>query len=133
MDDKIIELLRVDCKMSPAKIAGKLKVSRKTVYNRINRLNEDGVIKQYTILLGGEGANLRAAFIHPLRYLSSLALEGDVRKLGAEVGRHPDVVLSARVGDRVFAVWRDGKFNPKNVVDAGRIEELNILEIFKSY
>ena len=133
LDGKIIEVLKRDGKLSPAKIADKVKVSERTVYNRIDKLEGDGVIKQYTIFLGGEGAKLRVGFIHPLKYLSSDVSDEDVRKLGLEVGKHQDVVLSARVGDTVFTVWREGKFNPKNMVDGGRVEELDISEVYKSY
>jgi len=117
--------------MSPAKIAEELKVARKTVYNRINKLNDGGVIKKYTILLSRGDVKLRAAFIHPLKYLFSHPLGKDVSKLGEEAGKHPDVVLSARVRDKILVVWRDGKFNPRTVENAGRVEELDLSEVYK--
>ena len=132
LDSKIIEVLKDDCRTSPTKIARKLKVSRKTVYNRISRLNEDKVIWKYTILLSGNaGVEVRAAFIHPLKYLSSRTLEEDLKKLGAEVSKSLDVLFAARVGDRILLVWQRDKFNPKTVAGAGRVEELNVSEVYK--
>jgi DNA-binding Lrp family transcriptional regulator len=50
-DQKLLALLRVDCRMSVAALAQKLDVSRGTVSNRIARLEDAGVIVGYTVRL----------------------------------------------------------------------------------
>jgi DNA-binding Lrp family transcriptional regulator len=50
-DQKLLSLLRVDCRMSVAALAQKLGVSRGTVSNRITRLEDTGVIVGYTVRL----------------------------------------------------------------------------------
>ncbi|HSD37511.1 MAG TPA: Lrp/AsnC family transcriptional regulator [Rhodocyclaceae bacterium] len=50
-DQKLLSLLRVDCRMSVAALAQKLGVSRGTVSNRIARLEDTGVIVGYTVRL----------------------------------------------------------------------------------
>jgi DNA-binding Lrp family transcriptional regulator len=48
-DQKLLSLLRTDCRMSVAALAQKLGVSRGTVSNRIARLEDTGVIVGYTV------------------------------------------------------------------------------------
>jgi DNA-binding Lrp family transcriptional regulator len=50
-DLKLLALLRQDARASVATLAKKLAVSRGTVSNRIKRLEDDGVIAGYTVLL----------------------------------------------------------------------------------
>ncbi len=47
LDIKIIKQLQVDARKSYREIADKLKVAEGTVYNRINKLRERGVIKRF--------------------------------------------------------------------------------------
>jgi len=61
LDLKIIYLLREDSRLRISDIAKALDLSRPTVYSRIKRLEESGVIKGYTIKLDKKieyGANL---------------------------------------------------------------------------
>lgn len=53
-DHGIISMLRADARVSIVEIAKSLGVSRATVQNRIRRLEDDGVITGYTVLLGAE-------------------------------------------------------------------------------
>ena len=131
LDKKIIGILRKDSRTSPAAIAEKLGVARKTVYNRINKLNDDGTIKAYTILLAGKDARLRAGFINPLRYLSKHSAEDDLTKLGKELSKNLDVALAVRVANSILAVWEDGSFSPKSIKGVGKVEELDVKEVYK--
>jgi len=131
LDKKIVGILRKDARTSPADVAEKLGVSRKTVYNRINRLSEDGTIKAYTILLGGKDAKLRAGFINPLRYMSKHSKEDDLAKLGKKLSEKAGVVLAVRVADSILAVWEDGNFNPKGLKGVGKVEELDVRDAYK--
>ncbi|MEC5385147.1 Lrp/AsnC family transcriptional regulator [Uliginosibacterium sp. H3] len=50
-DQKLLSLLRTDCRTNVATLAQKLGVSRGTVSNRIARLEDAGVIVGYTVRL----------------------------------------------------------------------------------
>ena len=51
LDQQLIALLRTNARLSIAALAHKLKVSRGTVNNRIEKLEKDGVIVGYTVRL----------------------------------------------------------------------------------
>lgn len=48
VDLKIIEILERDARTSFREIAKKLKISEATVYNRVKRMQEEGIIKGYS-------------------------------------------------------------------------------------
>lgn len=48
VDAKIIKMLELDARTSFREIAKKLKISEGTVYNRVKRLQGDGIIKGYS-------------------------------------------------------------------------------------
>ena len=49
LDLQILKELRLDCRQSYRKIAGKLKVATGTVQNRINKMEKDGIIGKYHV------------------------------------------------------------------------------------
>jgi len=53
-DHRLIDLLRRDARASVTELARALDLSRSTVQNRINRLEAIGVIRGYSVELGGE-------------------------------------------------------------------------------
>jgi DNA-binding Lrp family transcriptional regulator len=53
-DQGLISMLRANARASIVELAKGLGVSRATVQNRLRRLEEDGVITGYTVLLGAE-------------------------------------------------------------------------------
>ncbi len=53
-DQGLISMLRANARTSIVDLAKGLGVSRATVQNRLRRLEEDGVITGYTVLLGAE-------------------------------------------------------------------------------
>jgi len=48
VDAKIIKMLEIDARMSFREIAKKLEISEGTVYNRVKRLQDEGIIKGYS-------------------------------------------------------------------------------------
>ncbi|HTN32476.1 MAG TPA: Lrp/AsnC family transcriptional regulator [Marinobacter sp.] len=52
-DQKLLMLLRQNARVSVTELAKDLHLSRSTVQNRIARLEASGVIKGYSVLLGG--------------------------------------------------------------------------------
>ncbi len=56
-DEKLLNLLRADARMSITDLAKLLSVSRATVQNRIAKLEQSGVIKGYRVEFGGDYAN----------------------------------------------------------------------------
>ena len=64
LDEEILNLLALNSRMPYREIAKKLKVSEGTVYNRIHRLEGEGLIERYTIKPNHErlGFELTALF-----------------------------------------------------------------------
>ncbi|WXG39932.1 MAG: ATPase domain-containing protein [Candidatus Freyarchaeum deiterrae] len=52
LDSKLIEILKKDARTPASKIAEVLGISRMTVKNRMKRLEDLGIIRQYTVMLG---------------------------------------------------------------------------------
>ena len=68
-DEQLLSLLREDARASTADIARKLGLSRTTVQNRIARLEEQGVIRGYTVRVDDEyeRSRIRAHILITLR------------------------------------------------------------------
>lgn len=84
---ELISLLRVNARSSIVDLARKLKVSRATVQNKINRLERDGIILGYTVKLKP------TAETHPVRMLMNISVEA--RKEAAVIRRlrgFPEVI-----------------------------------------
>ncbi|MCB1643952.1 MAG: Lrp/AsnC family transcriptional regulator [Pseudomonadales bacterium] len=54
LDQRLLQLLQQDARISTSALARKLGVSRSTVNNRLQRLEANGVIAGYTLRLGSE-------------------------------------------------------------------------------
>lgn len=70
-DQQLISLLRQDARASVALLAKKLGVSRGTITNRIRRLEDDGVLVGYTVLLRPDAQTER------ITAWMSIAVEGN--------------------------------------------------------
>jgi DNA-binding Lrp family transcriptional regulator len=81
-DRALISLLRNNARLPAATLASKIGVSRATVQNRLARLEREGVIAGYTLMLG-ESADTAA----PVRALMTIAVDGP---------RAPEVMRSLR-------------------------------------
>ena len=68
-DEQLLSLLREDARASTADIARKLGLSRTTVQNRIARLEQQGVIRGYTVRVDDEleRSRIRAHILITLR------------------------------------------------------------------
>ncbi len=53
-DQGLLNLLRADARTSVVELAKRMGISRATVQNRLRRLESDGVIRGYTLLIGPE-------------------------------------------------------------------------------
>ena len=64
-DQRLLDLLRDDARLSTAALARHLGVARSTVQGRIERLERSGVIRGYTVVLG-KTADTRQVRVHAL-------------------------------------------------------------------
>ena len=86
-DRQLIALLRNDARTSVVELARALGTSRATVQNRMNRLERDGVIQGYTILLKPD------AETRGVRALMSIATDTKKeREVIAGLRGYPDIV-----------------------------------------
>lgn len=81
-DQKLLGLLRQNARASVTDLARALHVSRSTVQNRIRRLESSGVIRGYSVQLGGEfaanqvEAHVSIKVVQKLTNRTNTALEG---------------------------------------------------------
>jgi len=92
LDRKILTLLSEDSRRSYREIAKHLGVSHATVSGRIRRLEEEGVIKGYTVILDPEVMNL-----YPLCLRISAGPRADPLEIGREVASLEKVHVVLRV------------------------------------
>ena len=117
-DEQLLSLLREDARASTAQIARRLDLSRTTVQNRITRLEQEGVIRGYTVRVdeGVEQARIRAHImitvlpkkmaavvkelhgIPEVRTLQSVSGSFDLVALGVVGDVHQMDVLTDRIG-----------------------------------
>ncbi|WP_372871982.1 Lrp/AsnC family transcriptional regulator [Shewanella sp.] len=87
-DRQLIALLRADARMPMVDIAKKLGVSRPTAQNRLNRLEQSGVILGYTLKLkpGTES--------HPIRLLMNISVEAKSEPaVIKQLQRYPEIIV----------------------------------------
>lgn len=90
LDRRLLALLREDGRASTAALAERLKVSRGTVQNRIDRLQRSGLLVGFTIKLRNELENIgvRAITMIELRGGASDAVIAALRQIPAVVQVH---------------------------------------------
>lgn len=86
-DRQLLSLLRDNARTSVTELSKKLRVSRATVQNRIDKLEQEGIIGGYTIRLKPE------AEVHRIRAWTGIAVEGNkapavIQALRGEIGVH---------------------------------------------
>ena len=93
-DTRLVSLLKANAREPVASLARKLGLARSTVQERIARLERDGVIRGYTLLLSDETESKR---LRAVVMMTADPRQAD--RVGAELKRMPEVrALSAVSG-----------------------------------
>ncbi len=87
LDEKIINVLLENSRQSYRQVAKKLKVSVATVMNRVKRLEDEKVIKQYTALVDYEKLGYDVAVLIDVRIS-----KGKLFEIERKIATHPNVV-----------------------------------------
>jgi DNA-binding Lrp family transcriptional regulator len=88
IDNRLLALLRQDARMSIATLAARLKVSRGTVTNRMERLQTEGIITGYTVRLRPDVQS------NQIKAWTSIAVEGNrTREVIASLMGEPGVAV----------------------------------------
>lgn len=74
-DHALIGLLRGNARLPAATLASRIGVSRATVQNRLARLEREGVIAGYTLVLG-QGGSVHGQAPAPVSALMTIAVDG---------------------------------------------------------
>ncbi|MCX2888289.1 MULTISPECIES: Lrp/AsnC family transcriptional regulator [Pseudomonas] len=87
IDQELIALLRSNARTPVMTLAKKLKVARATVQNRLNKLEESGVILGYTVRLQTD------AMVRGVRAITSIGISGHhAAEVKHALRGHPNVV-----------------------------------------
>jgi len=81
LDKKILEILRYNARLTYTAIGEKLGVAHSTVYERIRRLEENGVIKRYTTIIDVEKLGFKPTVAMVTIYTDPKESENIARKL----------------------------------------------------
>ncbi|MEX2723255.1 MAG: Lrp/AsnC family transcriptional regulator [Candidatus Freyarchaeota archaeon] len=92
LDKKIVELLSADSRLSYREIAKKLGVSHINVSSRIKKLEDEKVIRGYTVILNPEYLNLYSLCIR-----ISAKTGANLATVGREIASLPRVYVVLRV------------------------------------
>ncbi|MEB2846800.1 winged helix-turn-helix transcriptional regulator [Rhizobiales bacterium RZME27] len=87
-DRDIIRLLRLNARMSNAKIAAEVGLSPSACLRRINLLEKAGVIKGYTALIESAGGNTIAVIIN---ITLERQTEDHLNRFEAAIRKHPEI------------------------------------------
>ncbi|MFC6673929.1 Lrp/AsnC family transcriptional regulator [Marinobacterium aestuariivivens] len=112
-DQRLIQLLRRDARTSVTDLARALNLSRSTVQNRIARLEAGGVIRGYSLVLGGEySQNLVEAHVSiKVHQKLTARTNGELERIGQVT--------------QLFSV--SGEYDLLAIVQAQSLEELSAL------
>jgi DNA-binding Lrp family transcriptional regulator len=107
VDLKIIEMLERDARTSFREIAKELKISEATVYNRVKRMQEEGIIKGYSVKVDPPKLGLDLSAVIGLRVAGGhlVEVEQEISKLKEvccvyDVTGDYDAVIIARFRSR---------------------------------
>ncbi|WP_188859538.1 Lrp/AsnC family transcriptional regulator [Marinobacterium nitratireducens] len=110
-DERLIHLLRRNARVSVTELARELNLSRSTVQNRINRLEATGVIRGYSVELGGEFSRQQVAAHVSIKVHQKLTVKTNI-----ELEQISQVA-------QLFAV--SGEYDLIAIVQAPSLEELS--------
>jgi len=111
LDDALLQHLQRNARVSIAQLSRRLAVSRSTVTDRIERLEQRGIIRGYTVVLGEEAARRRVR-AHIMVNVST----GQSSSLVRELRRMPSIL-------RAYAV--SGIYDLIVVAEAESTEDLD--------
>lgn len=107
VDLQIINLLQADSRLSHKNIAGKLKIATGTVFNRIKRLEDKGVLKCFTIIVDPAkvGYDLTAVILIEADGKHLLNVEEEIAKMSQVISVYNltgdyNVAITARLRDK---------------------------------
>ncbi|MEQ6289733.1 Lrp/AsnC family transcriptional regulator [Vogesella sp. GCM10023246] len=110
-DRQLLALLRDNARMSVTELAQKLRVSRATVQNRIDKLEQSGVIIGYTVRLKPEAEE------HRIRAWMGIAVEGN---------KAPAVLQALRGEPHVYALHStNGRWDIVTELRADTLEQFD--------
>lgn len=113
LDRKIIAALQANARQSTARIASQVGVARTTVHERIARMEREGAIKGYSVVLGDSDA------LPMVQVIVMLAVtQQDTPKIIQRLEDYPEIKLCLSV---------NGEFDLMLSVEAPRIEDLDVL------
>ncbi len=100
-DEKLIALLKANAREPTASLARKLGLARSTVQERLARLEREGIVRGYTVMLGAEAGQRRLSAIVMIsadpkqadRVAAELKKMVEVRSLSAVSGAYDMVAI----------------------------------------
>ena len=112
-DERIIEVLKENSKLSTQQISKKTSIPITTVHNRIKKLEKEGVIKNYTVVLDNKkiGKDISAYILINVDYKLLKEIKSTQYELTIKLKKHPcveevatvtggtDILIKARVKD----------------------------------
>ncbi len=98
-DERIIEILKENSKLSTQQISKKTSIPITTVHHRIKKLNEDGIIKKYTLVLDDKkiGKLLSAYILIRVDYNMLKQMKKTQHELARKLKTHPSIEEAATV------------------------------------
>ena len=91
-DYEILRLVQADGKLTAKEIAGKLDIPITTVYAKVKRMEEAGLVRGYRAILDGKALGLGVtAFIFVSVSYKPGAKMLSQRKIAEEIAKHPEV------------------------------------------
>jgi DNA-binding Lrp family transcriptional regulator len=92
LDRSILKLLQEDSRMSYRQIAKDLDVSHVSVSNRVKAMEDDGVIRGYTVVTDPDSLGS-----YPLCLRISTVSGSDLSDIGAEIAKYQEISVVLRV------------------------------------
>ncbi len=124
LDDALLQHLQRNARVSIAQLSRRLAVSRSTVTDRIERLEQRGIIRGYTVVLGEEAARRRVR-AHIMVNVST----GQSSSLVRELRRMPSILRAYAVSgiyDLIVVAEAESTEDLDDVLD--RVRELDGVE-----
>ena len=127
LDHSILKILKKDASISLTKIGDMLGVPSPTVYLRVRKMRERGVIKQFTVILGSDELRpVRYAFVKVKNYLLSDMSKRVMDEMGESLSEHPDVKFASKVSDEeIFVIWEGEDFDPTSFADVVEVRSIS--------